>query len=138
MWYTSVFLLLLMTLVRNVCEREFLFQLGEFSRKAGMKFQKSLPAQFWLWLDQDQVELAFIIIMPKMEITEGTNLSTQVSTSVSRAQCSVTQLLPQGSALKCNSVKYISLDMCGCTYPCMTCVFILFFYILVNFTCSFF
>lgn len=49
--YTSVFLLLLMTLVRKVCEREFLFQLGEFSRKAGMKFQKSLPAQFWLWLD---------------------------------------------------------------------------------------
>jgi len=28
------------------------------------------------------VELAFIIIMPKMEITEGTNLSTQVSISV--------------------------------------------------------
>ena len=28
------------------------------------------------------MELAFIIIMPKMEITEGTNLSTQVSISV--------------------------------------------------------
>jgi len=51
MWCTSVFLLLLMTLVRKVCEIEFSFQLGEFSRKAGMKFQKSLPAQFWLWLD---------------------------------------------------------------------------------------